>query len=52
MDESNDTNEPIQKLTTNNIPSLMSLTITPPIMTTTIQQKTTVPPSVIKEKYD
>jgi hypothetical protein len=52
MDESNDTNEPIQKLTTNNIPSLMSLTITPPIMTTTIQQKTTVPPSVIKENIE
>jgi len=56
MDELNDTNERTQiqqqKITTNNIPSLMSLTITPPTMTTTIQQKPTVSPSVIKENIE
>jgi hypothetical protein len=41
-----------QKPTLTNIPSLMSLSITPPIMTTNIQQKSTTPTSVIKEKYD
>ncbi len=45
-----------QKSTINNIPPLMSLTITPPpppppIMTTSIQQTPIISSSVIKEKY-
>jgi hypothetical protein len=41
-----------QKPTPTNIPSLMSLSITPPIMTTSIQQKSTTPTSVIKENIE
>jgi hypothetical protein len=57
VDESNPINERTQtqqKSTIDNIPSLMSLSITPPppIMTTNTEQKSTIPPSVIKEKYE
>jgi hypothetical protein len=57
MDESNDIKERTQTqqklITTNNIPSLMSLTVTPPpIITTNIQQKSVIPPSVIKENIE
>jgi hypothetical protein len=54
MDESNNINEwtktqqQQQTTTTNNIPSLMSISVTPPI----IQQKSTVPASVIKENIE
>jgi hypothetical protein len=53
MDESNNINEwtqtqQQQQTATNNIPSLMSISITPPI----IQQKPTVPASVIKENIE
>jgi hypothetical protein len=42
-----------QKPTLTNIPSLMSLSITPPpIMTTNTEQKSTIPPSVIKENIE
>jgi len=41
-----------QKPLINNIPPLMSLSITPPpIITTNTQQNPPTPPSVIKEKY-
>jgi len=51
MDETNVTNERIQPQQKSTIPSLMSLSITPPplIMTTNIQQK---PTSVIKENIE
>ncbi|CAF0885194.1 unnamed protein product [Adineta steineri] len=56
MNDSNDTDERIQtqqKTTPINIPSLMSLSITPPTMTTnTTQQKSTTPTSVIKENIE
>jgi hypothetical protein len=53
IEQSSDNNQWIQtqqQPTTNNIPSLMSLSITPPLITTNIQQKSVVPTSVIKEK--
>jgi hypothetical protein len=56
VDESNPINERTQtqqNSTINNIPSLMSLSITPPpIMTTNTEQKSTIPPSVIKENIE
>jgi hypothetical protein len=56
MNKPNDIHEPTQPqqqkpTPTNNIPSLMSLSITPPIMATNIQPKSTTATSVIKEKY-
>jgi hypothetical protein len=56
VDESNPINERTQtqqKSTINNIPSLMSLSITPPpIVTTNTEQKSTIPQSVIKENIE
>lgn len=53
MDEINNTNEHNQtpsSLTTNTIPSLMSLPVESSIPTKNIQDKSTAPISVIKEK--
>jgi hypothetical protein len=57
MNKPNDIHEPTQPqqqkpTPTNNIPSLMSLSITPPIMTTNIQPKSTTATSVIKENIE
>jgi len=55
MDESNGINERIQtqqKSTINNIPSLMSLSITPSITTTNTQQKSTISTSTRKENIE
>ncbi|CAF1175310.1 unnamed protein product [Rotaria sp. Silwood1] len=55
MDELNDINERTQIqqiITTNNIPSLMSLSITPPITTKNNQEKSTIPTSIIKENIE
>jgi hypothetical protein len=53
MDDTNERTQIQPKLITNTIPPLMSLTITPPpIMTTNIAQKSSIPSSVIKEKYE
>jgi len=53
MDESNGLNERIQTQQKPTIPSLMSLSITPPpIITTNIQQKPAIPTSVIKENIE
>jgi len=54
-DDANGINERMQtqqKSTINNIPSLMSLPITPPITTTNTQQKPTISTSVIKENIE
>jgi hypothetical protein len=53
MDEANGLNEPIQIQQKSTIPPLMSLSITPPpIVTTNLQQKPTISPSVIKENIE
>ncbi|CAF4062890.1 unnamed protein product [Rotaria sp. Silwood2] len=52
MDELNDINEQPQQYLTNNIPSLMSLSITPPIIKKTIQEKPPVSTSVVKENIE
>jgi hypothetical protein len=55
IEQSSDNNQWIQtqqQPKTNNIPSLMSLSITPPLITTNIQQKSVVPTSVIKENIE
>ncbi|CAF3930904.1 unnamed protein product [Rotaria sordida] len=55
IDELNNINERTQtqrNLTTNNIPSLMSLSIAPPIITKNIQDKSITSSSVIKENIE
>ena len=53
MDELNDQNQHAQQqqnLTDNKIPSLMSLSITPPIITKSTHEKPTASISIVKEK--
>lgn len=50
--DTNERTQTQQKTTPNNIPPLMSLSISSPVMTTNTQEKSTTPTSVIKENIE